>query len=407
LYDRVRRRAIFDCCKWHTQAEDRPVLCPFPLVLDESTWMQLENLAAALAAETLAAEKELLERIDLHDRLGVPEALRRGLRRIPGLSATPVAARLMRFDFHWTSVGWRISEANTDAAGGLIEASGVTYLVGEHYPDCRPAGDPAGILAEAILRRVGRAAVVALMHLTIYSEDRQVMLYVARCLEERGLVPCLVSPEQLFWTGGHAQVACAQYQGPVQAVVRFFPAEWLPRLPARTRWQAFLAGGLTPVCNPACAVLSQSKRFALAWDELSTALPTWKGLLPETRSPRAVQGELEKGWMLKPAFGHEGHNIGLPGVTEPADWRRIRGEALRDDNAWAAQRRFETLPLPTPEGPMYPCLGIFVIDGQVAGAYGRLATRPLTDDRSREVAVLLRKTPPTNQFPTPRETNAS
>jgi hypothetical protein len=39
-YAWVMRRAIFDCCKWHTQAEDRPVVCPFPLVIEEPVWTE-------------------------------------------------------------------------------------------------------------------------------------------------------------------------------------------------------------------------------------------------------------------------------------------------------------------------------------------------------------------------------
>jgi len=297
----------------------------------------------------------------------------------------------MRFDFHWTADGWRISEANTDAAGGFIEASGVTRLLAEEYPGCQSPGDPAGVLSEAILRQTGPGAVVGLMHLTIYSEDRQIMLYLARRLEERGLSPCLFSPEQLRWTKGQALVESAWYAGPMQLVLRFFPAEWLPRLPARTGWQGFLAGGRTAACNPAYAVLTQSKRFPLVWDKLSTPLPTWQTLLPTTLSPCDLAGEKEEGWVLKPALGHEGFNVGIRGVSEPEDWQSIRQAARKDPGAWAMQQRFEILPLATPDGPMYPCLGIYVIDGKVAGAYGRLASRPLIDDRSRDVVVLIPK----------------
>jgi hypothetical protein len=61
---RLQRRAIFDCCKWNTQVEGRPLLCSFPLVLDATAWEQVARLAAALARETLAAEWELVQRPD-------------------------------------------------------------------------------------------------------------------------------------------------------------------------------------------------------------------------------------------------------------------------------------------------------------------------------------------------------
>ncbi len=301
---------------------------------------------------------------------------------------------MVRFDFHWTAGGWRISEANTDVASGFIEASGVTNLMAEKYPGCRPAGDPTGVLSEAVLRLAGPGAVVGLMHLSIFSEDRQVMLYLAQRLAEAGVKPCLFSPEHLRWYVGRAGVDCAWQSGPLAWVMRFLPAEWLPRLPARTGWEGFLAGGRTAVCNPAYAVLTQSKRFPLVWDELATPLPSWRALLPETRSPRDLDGLVEEDWVLKPALGHEGHHVGVGGVSEPEDWRLIRRAVARDSGAWAAQRRFHPSPLASPEGLLYPCLGVYVIDDRVAGAYGRVAGRPLIDDRSREVAVLLRHSDP-------------
>lgn len=389
---KVMQRAVFDCCKWHTQTEDRAVLCPFPLVLNPEVWEQLTSLAAELAKETLAAERELLDRPELHARLGLPRALRRCLRRIQKEAPTPGAARVMRFDFHWTSEGWKISEANTDVAGGFIEASGVTGILALEYPDCQPAGDPAGVLSEAVRRSVGSAGLVGLMHLPIYSEDRQVMLYLARRLEVAGLSTCLFSPEQLRWSSSQAVVDCAWHKGPVDLVLRFFPAEWLPRLSWCTKWAGFFVGGLTRVCNPAYAVLTQSKRFPLVWDALSTSLPTWRSLLPETLSPRDVDNTAAECWVVKPALGHEGFNVAIRGVNESAVWQRIHETVAKDPDAWAAQRRFDLLEVSTPEGPLYPCLGVYVIDGQVAGAYGRMAARPLIDDRSRDVAVLVKKT---------------
>jgi hypothetical protein len=176
--------------------------------------------------------------------------------------------------------------------------------------------------------------------------------------------------------------------------VRFFPAEWLPRLDPATGWENFFAGGHTPACNPGYAVLTQSKRFSLVWDQMVTPLPTWRALLPPTYAPRDVDGPLDECWVLKPALGHEGKDVAVGGVTEPDEWRRVRRAALRNPGAWAAQRRFEAVPLATPEGPLNPCLGVYVIDGRAAGAYGRVAPRPLIDDRSREIVVLVRASTP-------------
>jgi glutathionylspermidine synthase len=388
-YRHVLRRAIFDCCKWHTQVNGQPVLCSFPLLLDRSVWNGLTRQAEKLAREVLAAEHELLRRTDLHSELGLPRALRSRLRRTLASGPTNGGVRTMRFDFHWTVEGWRISEANTDVAGGYIEASGVTRLIADHNPGCCPPGDPAGALIAAIRRQLGTGSKVGLMHATVYVEDRQMMLYLAQRLEEQGISAFLFDPTQLVWQQGMAGVANDNYRGPLDLVFRFFPAEWLLHLSARTGWEHLIAGGRTSVCNPGYAVLTQSKRFPLVWDRLATLLPTWRLLLPETRAPDRLHFDDVRGWVLKPALGHEGHNVGIHGVTEESTWRTIRRRARWNSGAWTAQRRFTPLALPTPEGLLYPCLGIYVIDGQAAGAYGRVATRPLIDDRSREIAVLL------------------
>jgi len=41
------------------------------------------------------------------------------------------------------------------------------------------------------------------------------------------------------------------------------------------------------------------------------------------------------------------------------------------------------------EKDFYPSVGIYTIDGHAAGAYGRIAERPLIDGRARDAAVLV------------------
>ena len=38
---------------------------------------------------------------------------------------------------------------------------------------------------------------------------------------------------------------------------------------------------------------------------------------------------------------------------------------------------------------LHPCIGVYTVDDRVAGAYGRLSARALTDWRSRDAAVLV------------------
>src|SRR5690349_16648644 len=113
-FHEIRRHLVLNCCKWDPQVGDVSALAPFPLVLSRQTWAHLAAWAERMTNEALAAEQELLRRPDLHRHLGIPSALRRVLRRTTRADPLPPTARVIRFDFHWTSEGWRISEANAD-----------------------------------------------------------------------------------------------------------------------------------------------------------------------------------------------------------------------------------------------------------------------------------------------------
>jgi glutathionylspermidine synthase len=385
----VRRRTIFECCKWDPQFEDVRTLAPFPLVLDTATWRRLAADAVELGRETLAAEAELLQRPDLHADLCLPRRVRHALQQAMRVGPTPGTARTLRFDFHPTADGWRISEVNSDVPGGFIEAQGFTRLMAQASPRLRPAGSPADVLAESITAAIGPRASVGLVHATAYSDDRQVMTYLQRAFERRGATTHLVSPQQVAWTGGRASLSCDWGNGPLDALLRFYPAEWLPELPYRSDWTHFFAGGRTPLCNPATALLTQSKRLPLVWDRLETPLPTWRRCLPETRSPRDVDWRSNGIWLVKPALGRVGEDVAVRGATSATAWRRIDRSARWFPRHWVAQRRFESVPVETPLGPMHVCLGIFVIDGRAAGIYGRMARVPLIDARAYDVAVLI------------------
>lgn len=384
----LRRRAIFECNKWDPQMEDESAIASHPLVLHEAAWRELSTVAERLAAETLAAEAELAERPELHAMLGLPRAVRRALSDARRRAPSRGIARLIRFDFHWTTDGWRISEANTDVPGGLNEASGFARLFAPWYPAAHAVGDPVADYAEALIACAAPGDCVALVHATAYTDDRQVMTYLARALESRGVHAVLVSPAQLSWDAGCAAFACEWATGDVDAIVRFFPGEWLPNLPWRTGWHCFFGGARTPLSNPAVALLTQSKRFPLVWDVLRTPLPTWRALLPETRDPRDCPWRQSDEWVLKPSLGRVGEDVGMRGVIAPKEWRSLSRSVRWHPRRWVAQRRFEAVPLEHDGTSAYPCVGVYTIDGRAAGAYGRLARRPLIDWRAQDMAVM-------------------
>lgn len=384
----IRRRAIFECCKWDPQVEDVSTIADVPIILNRTEWLSLVLAAESLAVEVVNAERELRDRPELHATLSLPGTICRLLRR-PKMPFDQ-GMRFIRFDFHHTEDGWRISEANTDVPGGLNEASGLPIIVAPHVPGTAAAGDVADRYAEAVLGGLRERPHVALVHATAYADDRQVMTYLARRLEERGARVSFASPAHLRWRDGRATLETAWTSSPVDSIVRFYPSEWMDNLPRACGWQTFFEGTVTPVSNPATAMLTQSKRFPLTWDRLRTPMSTWRTLLPETRDPRDVRWQGSGEWVLKPVLGRVGEDVGIAGVTPAADWARIVREVERYPSHWVAQRRFAATPLRVGDSVRYPSVGVYTVNTRVVGAYGRIADRPLIDARARDAAVLIR-----------------
>jgi hypothetical protein len=191
----IRRRAALEGCKWDTQVGDVTALAPFPLVMKRSVWDQLAAWAEQLTAEAVEAEKEILQRPTLLRVLGLPRALQRILANDAPL--TPTAGRVIRFDFHFTTDGWRISEANSDVPSGFSEASHFTAMMAERFPHLRMPGNPGDAWGDAVAAAAGPHGAVALVSAAGYMEDHQVISFLAARLRERRCQPHLAKPEQI------------------------------------------------------------------------------------------------------------------------------------------------------------------------------------------------------------------
>lgn len=387
-FEPVRRAAMLHHCKWDPQVGDHPTLAPFPLVLDRATATQLEAWSERLAAEAMAAEQEILRDPALWDVLAVPRAIRALLRRGLDVGWTPAAGRVMRFDFHPTVEGWRISEVNADVPGGFSEATEFTRLMAERHPSLVPAGAPGPAWADAIASRAA-GSIGALVYATGFAEDLQVVSYLGELLRARGCRVALAQPQQLTWQHGRAQLRADAYRGPLDFVVRFFQAEWLPRLPRGVEWQPLIVGGQTPVANPGIAIVLESKRFPFVWERLRTPLPTWRALLPETRPMPLDPGGTDASWVLKSAYSNNGDDVLNRELTPPREWRKGTRWLALSRGQWLAQRRFESRPLATPWGPMHACVGVYTVDARAAGMYGRLSHHHIVDFRAADAAVLI------------------
>jgi hypothetical protein len=388
LFADLRCRMILEGCKWDPQVGDVATLAPFPLVLPAAVARTLGHLAEQLTSEALLAERRLLERPELLRALGLPQAIRQAL-LVPSMP-TPGAARVIRYDFHPTTAGWKISEANSDVPGGYSEASLFPRVMAQHCTGTQPAGNPAATLADAIVADMGKPGTVGLLAATGHMEDHQVTAFLAGLLRARGCSTVRAHPRQVNWQDGVASLeGPSRAKMPLDSIVRFYQGEWLGTVSKRRGWSEFFRGGCTPVCNPGTTLLMESKRFPLVWDRLDLELPTWRTLLPPTCDPRHLSGRLGPAWVLKRAFCNTGDDVATADDPDRRRWSRAAWGARFEPGQWIAQRRFEALTIPTPRGPMYPCLGVYTVNGRAAGLFGRMSTKPLIDLTAIEVAVLL------------------
>ncbi len=373
-YRELVHRAVFECCKWNLAAYDTPSICRFPIAVSSALLETWYGQAEALAAEAARAEEELLRRPELWEVIGIPESVARHF--APKSAAG--AVRYLRFDFHPVADGFRITEGNTDVAGGLLECSGLGALWQE-LGSGELCGDPAGALAATMRSRLRAGSTVGIMHLTRYTDDHQVASYLGRRFEREGLRAVLFDARQL-----RPELRAVSGEGTerLDAVFRFFPGDWLLQLPDETGWQDLVRS--PAVCNPVSTLLTQSKRFPLTWDRLSAPFVQWRTLLPETVEPE--HANFGEPWVLKPAFGHEGDRVFLPSLT--TDMASVRRKVLRKPREWIAQRCFELTPLETPDGPRYVCVGVFVIDGRAEGAYARVSRTALIDAAAQDAVVI-------------------
>jgi glutathionylspermidine synthase len=376
---------MLDSCKWDPQVGDVATISPFPLLVRGDHWRHLSHLATRLAAELMSAEQELLCRPDLHRRLGLPRRIRSVLRHAQKIRATPTLARVLRFDFHWTAEGWRISEVNSDVPGGFSEASELPALMAKYYPGTRPAGNPGATWAGAIAASVPPRQTIALLAAPGFIEDQQVIAYLGQLLNQLGCSSRPSSPENLYWQHGIAYLRSESERNPLGAIVRFVQAEWLR---GRSSSSLFVRGQ-TPVGNPGIAVLTESKRFPLTWDQLSTPLPTWRQLLPTTVDPRDANWREDESWLVKSALCNTGDTVAFRSLLIDHQWRSVKRAVSLSPGSWIAQKRFATCPIQTPVGSIYPCIGVYTVNGHPAGTYGRFSRSPLIDYTAVDIAILI------------------
>ena len=384
-YATYKSEVIFKSFKWDPQVGDVNTIARYALVLDKTAAQELEKAAEQLTAEVFQLEQALLNKLHLAAELGLAPKVRRQLKRIKEATSQQ-HIRLMRFDFHPTSDGWRISEVNSDVPAGEAENSTLPKVALPYLKDCHLGKNVVEKLALAFQTKTPADSLIALVHATAYADDRQIASCLAAGFSDYGLPTVLVAPDHLEWEQRQAYLKVNGLK--TGGIYRHFPFEWLPQLADRACWLGYF-DCLTPCCNPAIAVLSQSKRLPLIWDQLAVDIPAWRQLLPPTRSIK--DNRKENNWIFKPAYGRVGDGITITGALEDKEERRIKTAVRHQRKYWLQQQRFESQTLAgINDERFHLCLGVYSVDGQAAGFYGRISEYPRIDERAQDIAVLIK-----------------
>jgi hypothetical protein len=99
------------------------------------------------------------------------------------------------------------------------------------------------VLAEALVERIGAGRAVGIMHLTQYAEDHQIARFLAQMFTRQGLEAIHFDPTQLRGVGDRAGALVASGVRPLDAVFRFFPADWACLIDAPGAWLSVAARG--------------------------------------------------------------------------------------------------------------------------------------------------------------------
>ena len=366
-----RLDVIFEGYKWDFQEGHQSTISNKVVLLDESEADFLSTSAVKLYNETILMEQSLRGRPDLALKMGISEEMVNALCNSEYNPSNHI--RFMRFDFHPTTDGWQISEVNSDVPAGYPEASVLPELALKYFDGYYQFGNFGDILVDRLVKHTPIGSTVAYVHDTHIVEDYQILRFIGDLMERRGYKSIYADPSHIKWLDNEATG--------IGAIVRYFPVEWM-EFTKGVQWRSFI-NSKTLSCNHPVALLTQSKRLPLVWDELNVEVDTWKKLLPKTKCFSSLTSL--KGFILKPAFGRVGEGINIPKTLSTKEDLDIKSAAKYNPSQWVAQEMFES----TPINGLHLNLGVFVVDGKFAGLYARGSEKPRIDSEASEMPVLV------------------
>lgn len=378
-----RLDAIFQGRKWDAQIFDRSAIADRALLLAREDWQELASAVTALYAETLDVERRLHE-LARNDRTArfLPRRAWKRLRALPPC-AFDDRARLMRFDFHPTEDGWRLSEVNSDVPGGLNEASNFHRLWPGPAAGWQVTGDPAREYVRHAITSYGLTSGmrVGLVHATAYSDDWQQMALFQELLAAEGIDAIGIAPTDVELRPDGMHVSGR----PLHAALRFFPGDWLLFASEGAPWFERHPANLS---NPLGALYSQNKFFPVACAALGIETPTWARYLPRTfRLALADLGRSRD--LAKPCFGRVGEDIAAINELDGRSKLGIALDLLFGRGLWIRQEAFRGQNLGSVAEPIRACVGVYCVGGQVIGGYGRLTGERFVDMRATDSPVFV------------------
>jgi glutathionylspermidine synthase len=381
-WSEMLRALRFRHFKWDVFACGSCLVLDEAMVLDRRAHEEVVRAAEDLHAGLVRFERRVRRDPEALRRLAIPEALHPLI-----AEEEEETLQIARYDLFPTEDGrWMVSEFNEDVPGGFNEAA-IPALLGDPGGGLRWEGD----LRKAFVDAFRDHPTVALLYATAFSEDLQHMLILERWLREAGHRTVLGSPAHLARGWRRPRVLGTA----IDAAFRFYPAEWMPRLPNLPTWLRL--GPRLPMMNPVHRLVRQSKTMFALWEEERYLDPRDRALL-ERHCPRTLPFAAERvemlrdereRWVIKRAFGRMGDSVVIGALCGEAEWERAIAEARSAPGEFCIQERFAARPVAFRAGPLYPAVGAFLVNGRFAGYYSRAAARPLTTHEAYHVATLV------------------
>jgi len=372
FYPDYRMDVMFDGYKWDLQAGEQSTISDKVVLMEQGEASFLVEHAVKLYHETIEMESVLHKSPEIVPALGISHQMTDALCNCEYNPAIHI--RFMRFDFHPTTDGWRISEVNSDVPAGYPEASVLPALSQKYFDGFSQYGCFGDVIKKRLVALVPSGYTIAYLHDTHTVEDYQILHYIGDLMEKNGYKSMYASPEHIKWEGNKAVG--------LGGIVRYFPFEWM-EFDKNVDWIGYI-NSQTLSCNHPIALLTQSKRLPLIWDNLGVEIPVWKKLLPETKCVSKLISR--DGWILKPAFGRVGEGINIPGTVSEQEEKEIYKAAESEPLQWVAQKMFESVPV---DG-LHINVGVFVMDGEFAGFYARVSNEPRIDEDASEIPILVK-----------------